>query len=79
MKRPSINIAPVERAGRVVLGLLAAVTGGVLLVAGGSVVAVAFEVVLVLAGLDLVITGALGHCPLYARLGHVPKALRRST
>ncbi|MGV9937272.1 YgaP-like transmembrane domain [Streptomyces olivaceoviridis] len=28
-----------------------------------------------LAGLDLLVTGATGHCPLYARLGQVPRSL----
>ena len=36
-------------------------------------------VLLVLAGLDLVVTGALGHCPLYAELGRLPPSLRRPT
>jgi len=30
-----------------------------------------------LAGLDLIVTGVLGHCPLYTRLGYVPPSLRR--
>ena len=34
------------------------------------------EALLVAAGLDLAVTGALGHCPLYARLGYLPKSLR---
>lgn len=44
-----------------------------------SVLAVVLEVLLVAAGLDLAITGALGHCPLYAKLGHVPASLRKSS
>jgi hypothetical protein len=28
---------------------------------------------------DLAITGALGHCPLYNKLGYVPKSLRSRT
>lgn len=28
---------------------------------------------------DLVVTGALGHCPLYAKLGHVPASLKGRT
>ena len=36
------------------------------------------DLLLVAAGLDLVVTGALGHCPLYQRLGHVPASLRRT-
>jgi len=43
----------------------------------GAVVAV-LAVLLGVAGLDLVVTGALGHCPLYARLGHVSASVRRS-
>jgi hypothetical protein len=39
--------------------------------------AVTLEVLLVLAGADLIVTGALGHCPLYKKLGHVPPSLRR--
>jgi hypothetical protein len=78
-RRPSINITPVERGGRVVLGAVAAIAGALLLTSAGSVVAVILEVLLVGAGLDLVITGALGHCPLYQKLGHTPTSLRRPT
>lgn len=78
MKRPSVNITPAERIARVVAGAVAAV-GGVLALgsAAGAVVAVLY-VLLVLAGLDLIVTGALGHCPLYHRLGHVPRSLRNA-
>lgn len=78
MKRPEINITPGERAGRVAVGATAAAVGGWLLLAGGGWPIVFLEILLVLAGLDLVVTGALGHCPLYKRLGYVPSALRRS-
>lgn len=30
-----------------------------------------------LAGADLAVTGALGHCPLYQKIGFVPPSLRR--
>jgi hypothetical protein len=30
----------------------------------------------VLVGIDMFVTGATGHCPLYKRLGHVPRSLR---
>jgi hypothetical protein len=69
MKRPSVNITPTERWGRIVLGLAAAVVGLVLLTSVGSAVGAVLEVLLVAAGLDLLVTGALGHCPLYAKLG----------
>jgi hypothetical protein len=79
MKRPEINISPSERAGRIALGGGAAVVGLVLLLSTSGVLAVVLLALLVLAGLDLVVTGALGHCPLYAKLGHVPRSLRRAT
>lgn len=74
---PSVNITPVERAGRLALGLVAIIAGAVLLTSAGSVLAVILEFLLIAAGLDLAVTGALGHCPLYQRLGHVPASLRR--
>ena len=78
MKRPEINITPAERAGRIVLGGTAAIVGLVLLASASGALAVALLVLLALAGLDLVVTGVLGHCPLYAKLGHLPKSLRPS-
>lgn len=74
--RWSINITPAERAARVVIGALGALVGVVLLTAATSVLAVTLELLLVLAGLDLVVTGALGHCPLYSKLGHMPASLK---
>ena len=76
-RRPSVNISPVERAGRILMGTGAVVAGALLLAAAGSVLAVVLEVLLVAAGLDLAVTGALGHCPLYSKLGHIPRSLRR--
>ncbi len=76
--RPSVNITPVERGGRILLGAFIIVAGVVLLVAGGSVLAIVVELLFVAAGFDLLATGALGHCPLYRKLGHVPTSLRRA-
>ena len=76
--RPSVNITTAERVGRVLIGALATTVGVVLLAGGGTALVVMLELLLVAAGLDLVITGALGHCPLYRKLGHVPASLRRS-
>lgn len=79
MKRPTTNITPAERLGRILVGLIGVIGGLVLLgSAGGAFVAV-LEILLVLAGLDLVVTGALGHCPLYRKLGYTPPSLRRPT
>lgn len=75
--RWKVNITPTERAARVVVGGLGALAGVVLLASASGVLTVVLELLLVVAGLDLVITGALGHCPLYARLGHVPASLKK--
>ncbi len=72
----SVNISPGERAGRITIGLAAAIAGIVLLTAASSVLAVILEVALVLAGLDMIVTGTTGHCPLYQKLGHTLKAPR---
>ena len=76
MKRPTINITPTERIGRMLVGLVGVVGGLILLGSAGGVVVAVLEVLLILAGLDLIVTGALGHCPLYRKLGHVPASLR---
>jgi hypothetical protein len=76
MKRPVVNITPTERVGRVLMGLLGVIGGAVLIAASSGALAVTLEVLLVLAGLDLIVTGALGHCPLYHKLGHTPRSLR---
>ena len=75
----TINISPAERVARVGGGALATIAGVILLFGATSGIAVLLEVLLVLAGLDLVVTGALGHCPLYAKLGHTPASLRGRT
>ena len=77
MKRPTINITPMERLGRVLIGAAGAIGGLVLLVSASSAGIAVLEALLVLAGLDLVVTGALGHCPLYRKLGYTPPSLRR--
>lgn len=79
MKRPEINITPSERLGRIAVGGAAAIVGILLLASASGALAIVLLALLVLAGLDLVVTGALGHCPLYAKLGHIPASLRRSS
>jgi hypothetical protein len=71
-----VNITPAERAGRIVIGVAVIIAGIILLVGAASPLATAFEVLLVAVGLDLAVTGALGHCPLYAKLGYQPQSLR---
>ena len=77
-RRLAVNITPVERGGRIAIGLAAVIAAVILLVSAGSALSVVLEILLIAAGLDLVVTGALGHCPLYQRLGHVPASLRRA-
>lgn len=72
----SVNITPSERAARVILGLLGATGGAFLLASAGSTVAVVLELLLIVAGLDLIVTGFTGHCPLYKKLGYVPSSLK---
>lgn len=79
MTRPTVNITPLERGGRVLVGSVGVVWGLVLLVGSQGALALFLETLLVLAGFDLVITGALGHCPLYHKLGYTPISLRRQT
>ena len=74
--RWNVNITPAERAGRIILGAVAAIGGGFLLAGAGSIIAVVLELLLIVAGLDLVVTGATGHCPLYKKLGFVPASLK---
>lgn len=77
MKRLEINITPIERVVRVLIGAIGLIGGVVLLASATGVGVAVLEVLLALAGLDLVVTGALGHCPLYRKLGHTPPSLRR--
>jgi len=78
MKRPQINLTEAERLGRILVGGVGVIAGLMLLGSASGTAVVALEVLLVLAGLDLVITGMLGHCPLYRKLGYVPQSLRKS-
>ena len=77
MNRRRVNITPAERMIRILIGTglliaaLAVVSGGV------TVISVVGALLLAGAGLDLLITGLIGFCPLYARLGYVPPSLRR--
>ena len=79
MRRPSVNITPGERAARILLGTLGVVGGIALLGSASGAFIVVLELLLVLAGLDLIVTGALGHCPLYKKLGYTPRSLARPT
>ncbi len=77
MRRPVVNLTQAERAARVLIGLAGTIGAIALLASASSTWTVMLEVLLLLAGLDLLVTGALGHCPLYHKLGYVPRSLRR--
>ena len=76
--RWNVNITAAERVGRILVGIVGGVGGILLLAASPTVLTGTLEILLVLAGLDLVITGATGHCPLYQKLGYLPRSLRRT-
>lgn len=78
-KRLSVNISRLERIARIVIGFAAVLAGALLLRDAGSGLVAALEILLALAGFDLVVTGATGHCALYQKLGHVPAALKGRT
>lgn len=74
-RRLSVNISPVERVGRIVIGLAAIFAGIVLFVPASSTLAAILVLLFIITGIDLVVTGVLGHCPLYQRLSYVPPSL----
>ena len=78
MKQRTVNITPIERFVRVGMGIALVLTAVWVISTGISVVTVLGAVLLAGAGLDFGITGAIGYCPLYARLGYVPRSLRKS-
>jgi hypothetical protein len=64
------NVGPVERWIRVIGGSLAAIVGLILFMPVPASLLVGLAgIVLVLLGLDFVVTGITGYCPLYLRLG----------
>ncbi len=62
------NLGPPERVLRIVGGGLLAVVSAILWSSSSGFAAVAW-IGLALLGLDFVVTGIRGYCPLYARLG----------
>ena len=63
------NVGTIERVSRVVLGGALAVWALWLLLSGGPVVWLLLYVALVALGVDFVVTGIRGYCPLYKWLG----------
>ncbi len=73
-----MNITPIERVMRVGIGIALGLTALWVIGNGISVLTVVGALLLAGAGLDLAVTGAIGYCPLYTRLGYVPRSLRKS-
>lgn len=71
-----INITKLERFGRIAVGLIGVMVGILLFAGSHSLIVGGLELLLILAGLDLIVTGATGHCPLYKKLGYTPKSLK---
>ena len=68
--KPKQNVGTVERWIRIIGGSLAAIVGLFLfLQIQASLLPGLAGIVLVLLGLDFVVTGITGYCPLYHRLG----------
>ena len=67
--RAEKNLGTMERVLRVALGAALAVWALVLLLGGGSIVWVLLYIALIALGVDFVVTGIRGYCPLYKRLG----------
>jgi len=63
------NLGTVERVLRVTLGGGLAIWALVLLLGGGGLIWLLSYVALIALGLDFVVTGIRGYCPLYNRLG----------
>lgn len=74
--RFEVNITPLERMGRVFIGLIGVFSGIVLLLSTSGLLATVLESLLILAGLDMIVTGATGFCPLYKKLGRPPVSAR---
>lgn len=71
-----VNLSPPERVGRGYVGFLSAGLGGGFLSDAGSVLVLGAELVLILAGTFLALTGLLGRCPIYRRCGHESASLK---
>jgi Inner membrane protein YgaP-like, transmembrane domain len=63
------NVGTIERVGRIALGGGLAVWAAVLLLGAAGLISLLLYFALVVLGLDFVVTGIRGYCPLYNLLG----------
>lgn len=68
-KKQKKNVGTIERTLRVALGGSLAIWALVLLLSGGGLIWLLVYVALIALGVDFVITGIRGYCPLYNLLG----------
>lgn len=67
----AVNVSTPERVGRVILGVALAAVGVIILVGSPAALGAIGAALLIAVGIDFIVTGSTGYCPLYARLGHV--------
>ena len=79
LRRPTVNITPIERGGRILIGLAAVIAGVALMSSANSLLALVLEALLVVTGIDIFVSGALGYCSLYHMFGYTPKSLKELT
>lgn len=66
---PMKNLGTAERLARMVLGGTLAARAAWLLLGGGGLLWVLLYIALIALGVDFLVTGVRGYCPLYKRLG----------
>ena len=71
-----VNLTPPERIGRAYVGFLGAGLGAGFISDAGTVLLLGAEALLIVAGTYLTLTGLLGRCPIYRRLGHESASLK---
>lgn len=72
MKRPTVNVPAVECTIRIIVGTGMVLSAVALVTVGVTVQSVVGGLLLGGVGLYLVITGLIGYCPIYAKLGYGP-------
>lgn len=63
------NVGTAERVARVTLGVALAIWMLVRMFNGGGLIPILLDIALIALGVDFVVTGLRGYCPLYKRLG----------
>ena len=75
--KPQRNLGTLDRALRIAIGGSLALLGVALLFQGGGLIALLLDFALAAVGIDLLVSGIRGYCPLYKRLGWSTAPKRR--